>query len=127
GYNFDYIDDAAIEKVGIQHPILILPGVQRIPLAAYRKIEEYARKGGIVVATRRLPDAAPGLLEGERDTAKVKELSEALFRERGHLVKDEKTLGAQLNGWLAPDFKTEPKAPAIGFVHRKLEDGDIYF
>jgi alpha-L-rhamnosidase len=127
GYNFDYIDDAAIEKLGIQYPILILPGVQRIPLAAYKKIEEYARKGGIVVATRRLPEAAPGLLEGERDTAKVKELSEALFGERGHFVNDEETLGEQLHGWLKPDFATEPKAPAIGFVHRKLDDGDVYF
>ena len=80
-----------------------------------------------MVATRRLPEAAPGLLEGERDTAKVKELSKALFRERGHLVKDEETLGEQLRGWLKPDFATEPKAPAIGFVHRKLDDGDVYF
>src|SRR5581483_7096973 len=125
--NFDYIDDAAIEKVGIPYPILVLPGVERIPLAAYKKIEEYARKGGIVVATRRLPSAAPGLLEGERDTAAVKALSDALFRERGHFVKDEKTLGEQLQGWYKPDFTTEPKAPAIGFVHRKLDDGEIYF
>jgi hypothetical protein len=127
GYNFDYIDDEAIGKVGVPYPVLILPGIERIPLAAYRRIEEYARKGGIVVATRRLPSAAPGLLEGERDTAGVKALSESLFRERGHLVKDETTLGEQLHAWLPPDFTTLPKAPAIGFVHRKLDDGEIYF
>jgi alpha-L-rhamnosidase len=127
GYNFDYIDDAAIEKMGVPYPILILPGVERIPLAAYKKIEEYAKKGGIVVATRRLPSAAPGLLEGERDTAAVRALSDSLFRERAHLVKDEKTLGTQLHSWLQPDFMTDPPAPAIGFVHRKLDDGDIYF
>jgi hypothetical protein len=127
GYNFDYIDDAAIEKVGIPYPILVLPGVERIPLSAYKKVEEYARKGGIVVATRRLPSLSPGLLEGERDTAAVRALSDTLFRERGHLVQDEKTLGAQLRGWLQPDLKTDPPAPAIGFVHRKLDDGDIYF
>lgn len=127
GYNFDYIDDGAIETAGIPYPILILPGVERIPLAAYKKIEEYARKGGIVVATRRLPSAAPGLLTGLHDTPAVQALSGSLFRRRGHLVKDEKTLGAQLNAWLAPDCTTGPKAPAIGFVHRMLDDGDVYF
>jgi hypothetical protein len=127
GYNFDYIDDDAIEKVGIPYPVLILPGVERIPLAAYKKIEEYARKGGIVVATRNLPSSAPGLLEGQSDTPKVRELSDALFRERGHLVKDEKTLGEQLHGWLKPDFTVSPKEPKIGFIHRKLPNGEIYF
>ena len=60
GYNYDYIDDRAIAQVGVPYPILILPGVERIPLATYRKLEEYARKGGILVATRRMPSIAPG-------------------------------------------------------------------
>src|SRR5262245_19743607 len=46
GYNFDFIDDEAIAKIGVPHPVLILPNVERIPLATYQKIEEYARRGG---------------------------------------------------------------------------------
>jgi hypothetical protein len=51
GFNFDFIDAEAIEKVGIPYPILILPGIERLPLSAYRRIDSYARSGGIVIAT----------------------------------------------------------------------------
>ena len=49
GYNFDLIDDGAIEKVGIPYPVLVLPAAKRIPEATRRKIEAYRSKGGIVV------------------------------------------------------------------------------
>jgi len=55
GFNFDLIDSAAIAKTGIPYPVLILEGVERLPLATYRQIETYARNGGIVIATRSLP------------------------------------------------------------------------
>ena len=45
GYNFDFIDDDAMAQVGIPYPILVLPTVERIPLATYRRIDDYARKG----------------------------------------------------------------------------------
>lgn len=53
GYNFDFIDDGAIEKVGIKYPVLILPHVKLKPPEIRRKIDEYRKKGGIVVATRK--------------------------------------------------------------------------
>ncbi len=103
GYNFDFIDDAAIAGAGIPYRILILPGVERLPQATYQKLEAYARKGGIVVATRRLPEAqgAPG-----------------------QLIADEKQLGATLNKLLPADVAM---ALEIGFVHRKLDFADVYF
>jgi hypothetical protein len=126
GYNYDYIDDRAIAKNGVPFPILILPGVERIPLATYRKLEEFARHGGILVATRRTPSRAPGLAE-EADTGQIRELSHALFEvpgAPGHLVADETALGAALHNALAADVAT---APEIGFVHRKLGFADVYF
>ena len=74
GYNFDFIDDGAIAAKGITHQILIVPNVERIPLATYQKIEEYAAKGGHVIFTKRLPSLAPGLRD-EGDTPKIRELS----------------------------------------------------
>jgi hypothetical protein len=126
GYNFDFIDDVAIAHGGVPYPILILPAVQRIPLATYRKLEEYVRKGGILIATQRAPSLAPGLME-EADASQVADLSRALFQSpgaRGHLVADLSTLGAVLHAALAPDLAT---APEIGFVHRKLAVADVYF
>ena len=127
GYNFDYIDDGAIAHGGVPYRILILPGVERIPLATLWRLEEFVAKGGILVATRRTPSLAPGFKEAESETPKIRELSRALFEApgaRGHLVTDETKLGEQLHAALAADVAT---APEIGFVHRKLEYGDIYF
>ena len=31
GYNVDYIDAAAIEKLGIRYPVLVIPPTGRIP------------------------------------------------------------------------------------------------
>jgi hypothetical protein len=130
GFNFDFIDSEAVAKTGISYPALILPGVERLPLATYRQIETYARNGGIVIATRSLPSRAPGLLETETDTPQVREISQKLFHastRRGFFVSDESQLGKTLAQYVKPDFKTFPHAPEIGFVHRKLPSADVYF
>jgi hypothetical protein len=124
GYNFDFIDDGAIAHGGIPYRILVLPAIERIPLATYRKIEDYARQGGIVIATRRTPSLAPGLAEAAADTPAIRELSRTLFEARAKLVADEARLGDALHAALAPDMA---KPPEIGFVHRKLPFADIYF
>lgn len=130
GYNFDYIDDAAIAHAGVPYPILVLPAVQRIPPATYKKLEEYARKGGILVAVRRTPSLAPGLMD-QSDSPQIAELSRSLFMNadsRGHFVEIESRLGESLHQWLAPDVSAGPTAAsAIGFVHRKLDFADVYF
>jgi hypothetical protein len=130
GYNFDFIDDGAIAHGGVPYPVLVLPAVQRIPLATYKRLEEYVRKGGILVAVRRTPTLAPGLME-QSDTPQIVELSRSLFASagaRGHLVETESRLGQSLRQWLAPDVSTDPTtASAIGFIHRKLDFADVYF
>ena len=83
GFNFDFLDDRAIEKIGIPYSIVVLPALKRMPHSTSEKLEEFRKRGGIVA------DAA-------------------------HLA-----------GLPTPDFATGN--PAIGFVHRKLDDGDLYF
>jgi alpha-L-rhamnosidase len=130
GFNVDFIDADAITAVGIPYSVLVLPGIDRLPLATYRKIEEYARHGGIVIATHRLPSTAPGLLEADSDGQQIREISERLFRSSdavGHFIPDETRLGTSLAGYLTPDVVFSPRTPRIGFIHRKLETGDLYF
>jgi alpha-L-rhamnosidase len=117
GYNFDFIDDGMIAKVGVPYHILILPNVERIPLATLQKIASL--KGVAVLATRRRPSLAPGLMEADRDTPQIRELASKLA-----VVEDETKLGEALHKVMNPDVAA---APEIGFVHRKLPDGDIYF
>jgi len=44
-----------------------------------QKLDEFVRKGGILVATRRTPSLAPGLTDAESQTAKIREWSRAMF------------------------------------------------
>jgi hypothetical protein len=117
GYNFDFIDDAAIARGGISYRVLIVPGVERIPLETLEAIENYAQHGGAVIATRRAPSRAPGFRD---DSAKIRELSQKLFP----AIEDENHLGDALHRLFPADLAT---APEIGFAHRKTADGEIYF
>jgi hypothetical protein len=117
GYNFDFTDDGAIAAKGITHKILIVPNVERIPLATLQKISEYAAKGGKVVFTGRLPSMAPGLRE-EGDTPAIRELA-GKFQ-----LTDEAKLADALHAALPADFAAPPE---VGVVHRKLPFADVYF
>lgn len=130
GFNLDFIDADAIDTLGIHYPIVILPGIERIPLLTYQTIEQYAMHGGIVIATRRLPSKSPGLLNAEDESRQIQEISRRLFLSTGAsavFVEDENRLGAALTSHRKPDVSFSPKAPEIGFIHRKLGAGDIYF
>ena len=130
GFNVDFIDTDAIDLVGIPYAVLILPEVDRLPLATYRKIEEYARHGGIVIAAHSLPSTAPGVRDAESEGRQIREISQRLFQANdaaGHLISDETQLGAALARYLTPDVVFSPRTPRIGFIHRKLAAGDLYF
>ena len=130
GFNLDFIDADAIDTVGIPHHVLVLPGIDRLPAATYQRIEDFARRGGIVVATNSLPSTAPGLLEAESEGRQIREISQRLFHASdavGHFISGENQLGTLLPTLLTPDVVLSPKTPRIGFVHRKLASGDLYF
>ena len=130
GFNLDFIDADAIDSIGIPYKVLVLPGVDRIPVQTYEKIQAFAEHGGIVIATRRLPGIAPGYLNHEADTRRIEELSQSIFHgslPTAHFISDESGLGASLSQYLEPDFIAAPKIPSIGFIHRKLGNADLYF
>jgi hypothetical protein len=130
GFNFDFIDADAIETAGIPYKVLILPGIDRIPTESYEKIADFARHGGIVVATRRMPATAPGHRDAAAVSTQIQGISQALFHgsdSTAHFIVDERTLGGSLASWLQPDFVTTPRTPEIGFIHRHLEFGELYF
>jgi hypothetical protein len=130
GFNIDFIDADAIDVTGIPYSVLILPGIERLPLATYRKIEAYARRGGIVIAAHSMPSAAPGFLDAEADSRRIREISDQLFRANnaaGHFIADETQVGTALARYLTPDVVFSPRTPRIGFIHRKLDAADLYF
>lgn len=130
GFNFDFLDDEAIALVGIPYQAVVLPNVERIPLAAYEKIREYVRRGGVVLAVGRTPSLAPGLLDGRRDTARIQALTSELFESPGAagiFLSDGAAAGGALRKKLVPDVEVSPPTSAIGFVHRKTASEEIYY
>jgi hypothetical protein len=128
GYNLDYIDAKAIDKLGIRYPVLVLPYVDRISLATLQKIAAYVEKGGKVVAVGRQPQHAPGLQEARTDAQQIEALAQKLSQSQNWLfaASDAET-GSLLKKAVAPDMQLDAPAPEIGFIRRKLPFADIYF
>src|SRR6266508_2226076 len=141
GYDLDFFDDDALRQVGRvdkdalvlganRYRVIILPGVERIPLDTLQKFEAFVRNGGTLIATRNIPQLAPGFRATGAEQRQVHDTALQLFAglsATGHLVRDEKELGTALNSLLKPDVTSAPASPQIGFIHRKTSDAEIYF
>ena len=142
GYNFDFFDDEAMRNIGRveknalvlganKYKAVVLPNVERIPLETLRKLEEFARNGGVVIATRRLPANAPGFKATEAENSEVRVIAQRLFQGQsptGHFVDDEsRSLGPKLVSLLRPDVALTPAVAEIGFIHRHTDAAEIYF
>jgi hypothetical protein len=130
GYGLDFMDADAIDSLGVPYRVLVLPHIDRLPVATYEKVLEFARQGGVVIATGKTPGTAPGLVDADRDSARLQELSRELFGggiASAHRVEDESQLGAALAKFSRPDVVLTPRTPEIGFMHRRLPGGELYF
>jgi hypothetical protein len=142
GYNLDFFDDDSFKQIGgvekgslvlgqNKYRIVILPNVESIPLDTYKKFEEFARSGGILIATRRSPTMIPGLVAMQKSRTDVADLSKQLFdgpKAAAHLVLDEKMqLGKKLNELIPPSIEFSVPSQDIGFIKRRTADADIYF
>jgi hypothetical protein len=141
GYNLDFFDDGMLDLRGkvengtlvfgdLRYKVVVLAGVERIPPATMQKLKEFADGGGIVVATRRLPDRAGGYKATEQDAQAVRDIAQYLFKAPGApglFVEEESKFGSVLAEKLSPDVAVTPPSPQIGFVHRHANNAEVYF
>ncbi len=140
GYNFDLVDDTMVQnlaeasgkhlKIGRQqYSAIILPNVERIPLATLEKLDAFVAGGGTLIATRRIPSRLPDArAPKERSELLTAKLTGLFAGDNATLVHDELgELGGLLRRRLDPDLRTAMVAPQIGFVHRRTGDVDLYF
>jgi alpha-L-rhamnosidase len=109
GYNVDYIDADAVEKLGIHYPVLVLPPTDRIPAETLLAIQRYVAGGGKVIAVGRAPALDPSELTLVADPSDLSALAGAL-----HTA-------------VPPDFQLDRANDDVGFIRRKLPGADIYF
>jgi hypothetical protein len=143
GFSFDLIDDDAIRELATKsgdglvpgkhrYSVVILPGVERIPLSTLQKLQSFAQTGGSLIATRAWPSLLPSAREQERNgpefAAALAKLVEPDPKIAAKLVLDEPAeLGGLLRKLVQPDLRTATMAPQIGFVHRRMGEADLYF
>jgi hypothetical protein len=105
GYNVDYIDADAINKLGIHYPVLVIPPTSRIPAETLANIQHYLAGGGKVICVGGTPPIEGGAQQ----------------------VADESSLGDALHKAVSPDLHLQSNNDEIGFIRRKLPGADIYF
>ncbi|QJU59100.1 glycoside hydrolase [Sphingomonas sp. AP4-R1] len=125
GCTFDLIDAQAITAGKLAARTLVLPHLTRIDPEAYRRIAAFARGGGTVIAVDGLPQMAGGLRDREASRA-VAKLSADLLRRHVITVVSGSDLSLDLKRRGLAAVQLERPVAALGTVHRRLPDGDLY-
>jgi len=91
GYDFDLINDdvlqhhatiadGSIRVRDLEYRILILPNIQSLPLESMERIEEYVRRGGVVIALERVPQFSVAFMEYRQKDQRVRAIVNEMFR-----------------------------------------------
>lgn len=126
GFGFDFVDAQAVTAGKLKAHILILPAIERIDAAAYAAIADWAAKGGTVIAIDHAPSVSGGLIDGAAASKRVREIGGKVFGSGGRIVA-RSGLAAALTAAATPDVAWARPDPRLGFVHRRLDGGDLYF
>lgn len=141
GFNLDFFDDDVLKQLGKaeagaltlgpnKYKAVILPNVERVPLATLQTLEAFARQGGVVLAARRKPALLPGYKTTDAERAQFSALLQKLFegeKPLAYFVADDQQLGSKLAALTQPDVQLMPAVSSIGFIHRRTPEADIYF
>jgi hypothetical protein len=153
--DFTFIDsralkEATVESSALMHGelrwrVVVLPGVDTMPRAAWENLAEFIRRGGVVIAIGALPANS----ESEFPSAYVQALAKEIFGEsvtesssirgpQSHVNAAggtgiylpfglESLLPLVLDGLLEPDVKVAEARSPLRVTHRSLENHEVYF
>ena len=142
GYNFDYVNSDALLNVfnvkdgklstisGMQYRVLVLDASTReMSIPVLRKIRDLVNAGASVIGAR--PDRSPSLAD---DPAEFAAIADSLWGSGASSGSSSKIVTAPLADALRA-LDVEPDVVFSGlnidskvyFVHRALDDGDLYF
>jgi hypothetical protein len=128
GYNVDFIDAEAINKVGLgTHQILVIPPTDRIPVETLQRIAAW-RKGQFAISQSRQYD----VICAERCPSVDPEGAPLPGMTGSFLVaKDLKEVITNMRDAVKPDFDLTSSNPnandRVGFIRRHLPTSDVYF
>ena len=119
--------------------VVVLPGVDTLPLAAWENLARFVRQGGIVVAL----GARPANSEAAFPAPRVRALAQEMFgapapdpRAKVNAADGvglylpagaEALLPLALNGALEPDVRVRPPTAPLRVTHRHLDGQEVFF
>ncbi len=153
--DFTFIDSRAIREAAVESSVLvhgqlrwrvvILPGTDTMPLAAWENLAQFVRRGGVVIALGTLPSNS----ESEFPSARVQTLRKEIFGENESGFSSaqgpqsrvnaeggagvflpyglESLLPLVLDGMLEPDVKVAETKSPLRVTHRRLDNREVYF
>jgi len=152
GYSFDGVDTFAFRDMRVadgrlragdgDYSTLVLPNLTGLDVESLRQIRAFVEQGGLLIATRRLPDTAYGMSGRDENRRKVQEIVAELFgripdaaalhqqRFGGGVAifsRDERASFLNALRWHGPDIAFGEASPHVGFVHRQTPERDFYF
>jgi hypothetical protein len=133
------VEAGALVHGRLRWRVVVLPGVDTLPLAAWENLARFVRQGGVVIALGSLPAnsetefPAPRVqaLAAELFGADLKESRTRAFPSGGATLflpgGSEALLPLALQGIVVPDVKTaDPHAP-VRVTHRRIDGHEVFF
>ena len=136
------VDAGALVHGELRWRVVVLPGADTMPLAAWENLARFVRSGGVVIALGVLPRNS----DKEFPSAKVQALAGELFGENLSAANEpcsrahpsggagiflprglEGLLPLVLNGVLEPDVKVATAKSPVRVTHRRLDGHEVYF
>lgn len=144
--DFDYITDSVIEKAHVregslmvqkeEYRAILFPCASYVPFAVVSKLEKFAENGGIVIV---LGNAEIQCLEPEYDQACKDRWNRLLQMENTYIISsyrmnknytykfDGDKVSCILSQKGMKDFRLRNRDTGIKYMHRKVEEKDVYF
>ena len=150
--DFTFVDSRALVEArtsadalalgSLRWRVVVLPGVDTLPLAAWEKLAKFVRQGGAVIALGALPANS----EAEFPSACVQAMAKEIFGAIGPVVNapqsnpnkaggtgiflprgSEHLLPRVLDGLLSSDVQVAEAGSPVRVTHRRLDDRELYF
>jgi hypothetical protein len=150
GYQFDGIDTFALNSAAKisqgrlligdgDYGCVVLPNLNSIDPESLELLERFVESGGLLVATRRVPNRAFGMLRRNERQRRVRDVVRRLFGERPSLrerqvgrgkvifAPDEEASLLSALRFIPPDIEFSRADENVSFAHRRTDSADIYF
>lgn len=148
GYSYDYINAEVIEKSGrvengklaidggMKYSVLVLPPQNTMRPEFLAKIQKLVEDGLVVIGEK--PERSPSLKDYPNADKQVAEIADKMWSAdkyfnrvvnygKGRIYPHASIEEVMADLGIVPDFKANDPALALTFLHRTLDDAEVYF